>query len=67
VVTDWCPVIICFLTKLLLKLLLLLLLPPGGKVGVMMAARPESVDAVCSAHPGLIRVRVLFFYSNVFA
>jgi hypothetical protein len=29
----------------------------GGKVGVIMAAKPESVDAVCSAHPGLIRVR----------
>jgi hypothetical protein len=29
----------------------------GGKVGVKMAAKPELVDAVCAAHPGLIKVR----------
>ncbi|KAF6260845.1 Alpha/Beta hydrolase protein [Scenedesmus sp. NREL 46B-D3] len=28
----------------------------GGKVGVMMAAKPQCVDAVCSAHPGLIKI-----------
>jgi hypothetical protein len=27
---------------------------------LVMAAKPESVDAVCSAHLGLIQVRVLF-------
>uniref|UniRef100_A0A383VKQ0 Dienelactone hydrolase domain-containing protein n=1 Tax=Tetradesmus obliquus TaxID=3088 RepID=A0A383VKQ0_TETOB len=28
----------------------------GGKVGVKMAAKPELVNAVCSAHPGLIKI-----------
>jgi hypothetical protein len=24
----------------------------GGKVGVLMASRPQTLDAICSAHPG---------------